>query len=411
MKLTWSSLLDFSNDKGVKDAIKSLGQLDKAYEEFINTALKGSKSLKASNKELVNSLDATEKAVKSLSETEKSQQAIIEQSNADLKALSATYKAQNKQIIQLESQVKKLTKERSIVSKKTKDLNNINKEAIKLEAQLGKLTGAQAKETAELKLQISDLRKQRASEAKEAAGRVTLYQKESAKLNDMRNKMKDLILTEKAATVEGRKLAKSIVVLDARLKGADASVGQFQRNVGGYRQALSGLTGSFMQLAGALGFTGLIFGIVSAFKSAFATIRGFQKETAVLAGVLNKTTDEIKELTDDSKKLGATTAKSAIEVNKLQLAYARLGFTQKEILELTGDTINGSIALNAELSETAELTGAMVRTFDELSTTDAGNILDSLTLSTQKSALNFEKLQTALPIVAGAANAAGISFH
>ena len=63
---------------------------------------------------------------------------------------------------------------------------------------------------------------------------------------------------------------------------------------------------------------------------------------------------------------------------------------------LTEDTINGSIALNAALDETAKLAGAVVRTFDDLSTTDVGIILDQMVASTQQSALEFEKLQTAL---------------
>ena len=97
-------------------------------------------------------------------------------------------------------------------------------------------------------------------------------------------------------------------------------------------------------------------------------------------------------------------------MTQLQIAYARLGFTQNEIINLTEGTIAGSIALNAELDETANLTGAIVRTFDDLKTTDAARIQDVLAAATQKSALNFEKLQTSLPIVAGAANAVGIPF-
>jgi len=318
MKITWASLFDFSNDKGVKDAIKALKALDKAYEEFIKTALRGSKSLKSSNAALVKSLDATEKSVKSLNETQKKEQKEIEETNSSLKMLSATYKAQNKQIGVLEAQIKKLSTEKAQVKKKTEDLNNINKEAIKLEAQLGKLTGKSAKENAALKVQLTEKRKALAAEAKEAAGRVTLYQKESARLNDLRNKYKDVALAQGLTSKAAKKLLKELTPLDNKLKGIDASVGQFQRNVGGYRQALGGLSAGFMKLAGALGFTSAIFAMVGAFKDAFNTIKSFQKENAVLAGVLNKTRSEIKPLTNDAKRLGSITAKTASEVNKLQ---------------------------------------------------------------------------------------------
>jgi hypothetical protein len=173
---------------------------------------------------------------------------------------------------------------------------------------------------------------------------------------------------------------------------------------------MQGAANATRQLAAALGFTGALFAVVSVMRTAIKTIRDFQKRNAELAGVLNTTRDSLGTLRKDAERLGGSTAKTATEVTELQIAYARLGFTQSEILELTGDTINGSIALNAALDETAELTGAVVRTFDDLGTTDAANILDVMTAATQRSALNFEKLQTALPIVSGAANAAGISF-
>lgn len=407
---TWKDIWDFSNLTDINKALKVFGKLDKVYEGFIALTKKAATQITANNAALVKSLDSVAASSEKLNATNKSHQKEIQETNAKAKALSATYSSQNKQIAALEAQVKKLTKERSNVAKKTTDLNNINKKAIALEAQIGQLTGKTAKETASLRLQKSELTKTLKREAQETAGLVTLYQKESATLVRLRSELKDLILQEKGATTQGKALAAQVATLDARLKGADAAAGQFQRNVGGYTQALGRLKVGFTQVAGALGFTGLIFGLVSAFKSSFNTIRNFQKENAVLAGVLNKSRDEITELTEDAKILGATTAKSATEVNKLQIAYARLGFTQAEILELTADTINGSIALNAELDETAELTGALVRTFDELGTTDAASILDTLTASTQQSALNFKKLQTGLPIVAGAANAAGISF-
>ena len=167
------------------------------------------------------------------------------------------------------------------------------------------------------------------------------------------------------------------------------------------------MTKSILSAAGAMmGLTALF----RTLKNAGKLVLDFQKANAELAGVLNKTRSEISALTKDAERLGATTAKTASEVTALQTAYARLGFTQEEILNLTGDTINGSIALNAELDQTAELTGAVVRSFDEFSSTDAGKILDIMTASTQKTALNFTKLETAIPIVAGAASAAKVPF-
>lgn len=185
---------------------------------------------------------------------------------------------------------------------------------------------------------------------------------------------------------------------------AGASVDRLDRR-------LNKLTPSF----GALGKQMLAFAsvgvLISGIGSAITTVKDYEQANADLAAVMNTSIKNRQKLSSDAERLGAITAKSASEVVGLQEAFARLGFETPEIINMTEATISGSIAMNAELAETAELTGAMVKTFDDFSSIDAPDILDKMTLSTQKSALNFEKLQTALPIVGGAANAAGISFE
>jgi len=162
-----------------------------------------------------------------------------------------------------------------------------------------------------------------------------------------------------------------------------------------------------------VGTIGLAFGmlaLVSIVGNGVKVFADFEQANAGLAAVMGKTIKENKALNEDAKRLGATTAKTATEVVGLQEAFARLGFQENDILNMTESTIAGSVAMNAALADTAELVGAMVKTFDDLKSTDAPLIIDQMTLATQKSALNFEKLQTALPIVSGAAEAAGIPF-
>lgn len=187
---------------------------------------------------------------------------------------------------------------------------------------------------------------------------------------------------------------------------AEVGVARMER---GFRRMTPSLAGINKLLGG----FGLLIGgtlILGAMRSIIGTFKDFEQANASLASVMGVTVQQNKALSEDAKRLGSTTAKSATEVVALQEAFARLGFSQKEILNVTESTIAGSIAMNGELAATAELTGAMIRTFDAFSSTNAPEILDQMTVATQKSALNFEKLQTALPIVGGAANAAGIPF-
>ena len=97
--------------------------------------------------------------------------------------------------------------------------------------------------------------------------------------------------------------------------------------VGQYGLALKGLRGSFGALRSILSAAGIMGGLTGVFtvmRNSIGIVKDYEKSNAILAGVLNKTVEEITELTDDSKRLGAITAKTAQEVNDLQIAYARL---------------------------------------------------------------------------------------
>ena len=296
-----------------------------------------------------------------------------------------------------------------------------------------------------LKLKIAEEKKATAAtlKASEAAKKLTVsYQKqivERAKIIQNSKLLAKAQAAEKGSTAQ---LSVVVVILEKRLSGLNqktaegakkaalltsaidktnkkitaqsSAMNKQRRNIGNYGSAFSGLgskvKGLATQFAGALGLTSVIFLFVNVLKGAFNTIREFTKQSAVLAGVLGVTRKETKQLTDQSISLGATYPVTASEVNKLQVSYARLGFTMAEISDLTEATIVGSIALNAGLDETATLVGAVVKAYSSLGTSDAGEIIDTLTLATQKSSLSFGSLENALPKVAGAADALGFSL-
>jgi hypothetical protein len=238
----------------------------------------------------------------------------------------------------------------------------------------------------------------------------TEYEKQAVRLTQLRRRYKDVALVEGETSKNAIKLRAEILKLDSALKRVDANVGQFQRNVGNYGKAMASARNAARNLASAMGLVGGAFLVVQVIRDAIKVVRDFEKSNATLSAILQVEREDMQGLTDDAVRLGATTVKTANEVTELQIAYARLGFEQKQILELTESTISGSIAMNAELDKTANLVGAVVNTFDDLSATDAPKIIDILSLSTAKSALNFQKLETGIPIVAGAANAAGVPF-
>ena len=242
----------------------------------------------------------------------------------------------------------------------------------------------------------------------------SLYEKEQVRLTRLSKKYADLALKKqlngKLSVKEELALRRTKKALDRKylaLKKVDAQMGRHGRNVGNYTRRLRGMASS---LLGAFGVVGGVYAFAAVLRSSIRTVREYDKANATLSAVLQIEKKNMTELTDESIRLGRTTVKSAVEVVGLQVAYARLGFSMTDIIALTEATIEGSIALNGELDQTALLTGAMVNSFDEFSSSDAPMVMDVLALATARSALNFSKLMVALPIVGGAANALNIPF-
>ena len=402
----WDDLADFS---GVQDTKKSIEELDKAIVDLVKTtrSLGGFaqeiEKLGGVAKGVANEAKNLDVAVAKdrdrLSELS-SEITEVAKKQGDLKA------AQEAQLKTLSS----LNKERKNFKEQLKEerqvLNSVN-----LETEEGrKIAERAAKNIKQLKSETEQLtRASRGANSTLTAAKGS-YDALSLETQQLTRRLRGLEGGIDGVTKEAKELQAQIDQNNRKLKEFDASIGQNFRNVGNYQSALKGVAGGLKNLGSALGVAGGVFLLAQAFRDSINIVANFEKQTSILAGVLNKTTDEISELTADATRLGSVTAKTAIEVSQLQEAYARLGFTQSEILNLTEATISGSIALNAELDETSELTGAVVKSFDDFSSVDAPEILDQLTRATQLSALNFAKLQTAIPIVAGAANAAGVPF-
>jgi seryl-tRNA synthetase len=281
-----------------------------------------------------------------------------------------------------------------------KEAEKVKKSIIQTEAKINALTTEQGKRLAELKLELQ---------------KTTAAQKEAIKtqtaaegsLVRMRQKLKELTTQYDNAGTRTKAAAAEINKLSLEIGKAEAATNRHQRNVGNYGNSIKNVA---MKFAGALGLTSAVYMFANALKSTFNKISEFSKENAVLAGVLGKSRKEITQLTEQAVQLGSIYPITATEVNKLQVSYARLGFSQSEIMQLTEATIQASMALNSELDATATLVGAVVKAYDSLGTVDAPEIADKLVIATQKSALSFSSLETALPKVAAAANAMNISL-
>jgi len=329
------------------------------------------------------------------------QKVLLEQQKQLNAALKATSGA--KEYASIQKQIEGNIK---AVSLAEKEAIEVQKKAQQLERERIKTASAHAREKARVAKATSKLN--------------SLYKQESARLTELRNKAKDMAmnlirLTDKfgknsvevrRATAAFREAQAGVNRLDGQLRRVDSSLGQNQRNVGNYSSALGGLK----NILGAAGFVGGFRLFFSTLKDGIVLSREYEKSNAVLASVLGKQLSETVKLQSESKRLGETTAFTASEVTELQTELARLGKTEAEIVASTEGIIAATIALGSETGETAALVGSTLNAF-QLAASKSGKVADVLTLATQKSALSFQKLNTALPIVAGSAAAAGVSLE
>lgn len=149
---------------------------------------------------------------------------------------------------------------------------------------------------------------------------------------------------------------------------------------------------------------------IKTFSKGVAIIADFEKANSVLAGVLGKTVAEIKALSDSAEMLGRSTAFTATQVTGLQTELAKLGFGEGQIMSMQKAVLNFATALGVDLSEAASFTGATLRTFG-LKASDAEDALNVLAVASDKSALGFSALSTAMPIVGPVAKSVGFSLR
>jgi len=252
--------------------------------------------------------------------------------------------------------------------------------------------------------------KEKANKEREKAN--DLYSKESKRLNDLRKEYRNLVLTEGEATEKTKKLGLEIQSLDAKLKKVDASVGQFQRNVGNYpKQGFFSQVGAF--------FTGNVLAqgaskLVGVFKDAITVSRDFEKSLANLSAITGASGKDLGFYKEQAKQLGLTTqggAKAVVEAFKL------IGSAKPELLQ-NKEALAGVTKQAILLSKAAglELPDAATRLTDALNqfgapAEQAGKFVDILASGAKAGAAEVPEITDALLKFGVAAKSSNISIQ
>jgi hypothetical protein len=140
------------------------------------------------------------------------------------------------------------------------------------------------------------------------------------------------------------------------------------------------------------------------------TFQAFELQMSKVKAVSGATAEEFQALEEDAKRLGASTIFSASQVAELQTEFAKLGFTAKEITQVTEATLALAQATDSDLARAAEVAGATLRGFG-LEANETTRVADVMAKSFSTSALDMEKFADSMKYVAPIANAAGVSLE
>lgn len=304
-------------------------------------------------------------------------------------------------------EAQELTKLETALSK----LNEERKESQRL-LKKGEITRKQHESTlARLKSKTTDLKversrltaveRQASKEYKSSTGSINQLR---IRMSRLREEMRSLNLATTAGKTKFKQLNAELQKGTTKLRGFDRQMSGSKTLVGEYGR---GITSAFKGLAASfIGITALF----RVLRNLVKVTGDFDSATAKLASITGKTRDEIAELTEEAKKLGAVSQFTASQVTDLQVSLAKLGFTVEDISNATPAIIDFATAVGAELGSAAKVAGVAVRAFG-LSTLETGDAVAALAVGTTKSALAFEDYETILSTLGPVAKAYGFTLE
>jgi hypothetical protein len=195
-----------------------------------------------------------------------------------------------------------------------------------------------------------------------------------------------------------------------KLRRLKAGITEHNRAIRGVEtrwQKLTGVVRKFAPFA-AGAVAGATF--MRAVRGAIQTITAYQDANARLASVLGVTRQETKKLQEQQIALGSSTAFTAAQAADAQTELAKLGFTMREITNLTPAVLNLAAASGTDLANAASIAGSTLRQFG-LDSSETDRVVDVMAASFSKSALDIEKFSVAMAAAGPVAKAVGVDLE
>lgn len=136
----------------------------------------------------------------------------------------------------------------------------------------------------------------------------------------------------------------------------------------------------------------------------------FEEQLSIVQSVLLASKDEMKDLNDITKVLGATTAFTAKQAGEGAEFLARAGFTSEQIVAALPGVLDAAAASGVSLADAADIVAGQLGAFGRPAS-DAARVADALSLTTALTNTNMIQLGEAMKFAAPIAKQASLSLE
>ena len=192
------------------------------------------------------------------------------------------------------------------------------------------------------------------------------------------------------------------IIVAANIKGLEVGLGKANKSLAKFASGAARM-GSLLSF-------GVTAPLTALGKSAFDTFSKFENGMMKVKTVTGATVDEFKMLTDEAKRLGATTQFTALQVADLQLVLGRKGFDPTAIKNMEKSILDLALATGEDLSLAAETVATSINAF-QLESSDAASVANTLASAAANSSIQLSTFSTAFGHAGASANAVGVDLE
>jgi len=192
------------------------------------------------------------------------------------------------------------------------------------------------------------------------------------------------------------------IIVAANIKGLEVGLGKANKSLAKFASGAARM-GSLLSF-------GVTAPLTALGKSAFDTFAKFENGMMKVNTVTGATVGEFKMLTDEAKRLGATTQFTALQVADLQLVLGRKGFDPTAIKNMEKSILDLALATGEDLSLAAEVTASSINAF-KLESSDAARVANTLASASANSSIQLSTFSTAFGHAGASANAVGVELE